>query len=105
MRQTPDDDRDRRRHERRRVLESGLIYTDSACLDCQVIDVSLTGARVRPVGDIGRIEGRCRFKLAGFGVFDAAVRWQSDDAAGLEFLAQPQDVAERCEPLFAERAA
>lgn len=105
MRHTRDDGRDRRQHERLRVLESGLIYAGDACLDCQVVDVSLTGARIRPVGDSSQIDGRCRFKLAGLGVFEATVRWRAEDAAGLEFLAQPQDVAERCEPLFAERAA
>lgn len=105
MRDTGDDGPDRRRHARRAILESGLIYTAGACLDCQIVDVSLTGARVRPVGDIARIDGRCRFKLAGLGVFDAAVRWRSADAVGLEFLDRPQDVAARCDPLFQVSAA
>ncbi len=91
---------DRRQYPRVPVLESGLIYSSAGCVDCQVIDVSASGARVRPVEPIGPDDTHLRFLLARLGLFEAEIRWRSGDAIGLAFNATPETVSERCAPLL-----
>ena len=92
---------DRRSRPRVGVLESGLLYSDDNCIDCQIVDVSAGGARVRPVGPKPAEGGRCRFMLARLGLFEATVRWISNDSIGLSFEAPDAVVEERCAPLLA----
>ncbi len=93
-------DAERRRYRRYPILESGLIYTKDACLDCQVIDVSANGVRARPVGAFKPRDGRCRFLLGRLGMFEAEVCWQSDDAIGIRFDEAPEAVAARFEAVL-----
>lgn len=90
----------RRRYRRYPVLESGLLYTDDGCVDCQVTDVSANGVRVRPVGDVNAKAGRCRFLLGRLGVFEADICWTGDDAVGIRFEEKPEAVANVYEALL-----
>lgn len=96
----PTSGEERRAHERYSVLESGVILMDGGAVDCQVIDVSASGARVRPVGRLPKDLKSCRFVLARLGQFKAVVRWCAGDQAGVSFEAEPDDVRQRCQPLF-----
>ena len=87
---------DAREEERRQFrrfdrLASGEIAVDGRQLDCQVLDVSLGGARVRPVGNIGTAE-RMDFGVASLGPIRSEVRWRSGDSVGLRFLDAPSTV-------------
>ena len=99
------DGAERRKHPRVHVLESGLLYGDGGCIDCQVIDVSANGARIRPVGELPTRTGACRFLLARLGMFPAKIRWSANGQAGVAFEAPPEDVLERCAPLLAGAGA
>lgn len=92
---------ERRRHRRYPILESGILYGTDGPIDCQVTDLSASGARVRPVGAVPADDARCRFLLARLGLFDAAIRWRSNGMLGLDFDAAPDVVAARCAPLLA----
>lgn len=91
---------ERRRHPRYGVLESGLLYGDDGCVDCQVIDVSASGARLRPVGPTPSSSRRCRLLLARLGLVEAEVSWAGGDAVGVRFNATPDAVTERFGRLF-----
>lgn len=92
---------ERRKHPRVDVLESGLLYGEDGCIDCQVIDVSANGARIRPVGDLPTKSGACRFLLARLGMFQAKICWAKNGQAGVAFDAPPEEVLEQCAPLLA----
>jgi len=92
---------ERRRHRRYPILESGILYGTDGPIDCQVTDLSASGARVRPVDAPPAYDGRCRFLLARLGLFDAAIRWRANGVLGLDFDAAPDVVAARCAPLLA----
>ena len=92
-------DLDRRQYRRFPILESGLLHMDELQVDCQVIDVSANGVRVRPVGYVPKPKTKCRFMLARLGMFDAQVCWQDDDSIGIRFAEAPEHVAERVTPV------
>lgn len=92
--------RDRRRHGRKAVLESGVLFGDAGPIDCQVTDISAGGARVRPVQPLDGADGVRRFELARLGPFEAEIRWRADGSAGLRFLLEPAVTAERCHMLL-----
>lgn len=92
--------RERRAFRRYPVLESGLIYTENGCIDCQVTEVSANGARVRPVEPIATDDGACRFVLARLGAFPAHVLWAEAGVLGMRFDVPPEFVAARLAPLL-----
>lgn len=96
------DGADRRRYRRYPILESGLIYTDTGCIDCQVVDLSANGVRVRPVGKLESDPGVCRFLLGRLGAFEAEVCWEGDDSIGIRFGDEPAAVAQRFSDLLPE---
>lgn len=91
---------ERRRFRRYPVLESGLIFTREGCLDCQVVDVSANGVRVRPVGKLSDRPGTCRFLLGRMGAFEAEVCWEGPDSIGIRFGDAPEAVAKRYKELL-----
>ena len=95
-------DPDRRQFRRFPILESGMLHLDELQVDCQVVDVSANGVRVRPVGDLPKSVEKCKFMLARLGVFEAHVCWQNDDAVGIRFMEAPEHVAERVTPVVHE---
>jgi hypothetical protein len=95
-------DHERRRYRRYSILESGLIYTKDRCLDCQVIDVSANGVRIRPVGKVKASDGQLRFLLGRLGMFEAEVCWEGSDSIGIRFEDAPEAVAERYEAVLPE---
>lgn len=96
------DGQDRRRYRRYPILESGLIYTDDGCIDCQVVDLSANGVRVRPVGKLKDDPGVCRFLLGRLGAFEAEVCWEGPDSIGIRFGDKPETVAQRFSDLLPE---
>lgn len=95
----------RRHFDRRRVLESGVIITADGRIDCQVIDISPGGVRVRPVEAVPESLGPCQFQFARLGVFEGQIRWRDGDAVGLGFAMPPADIAERCQILLGPETA
>ena len=94
------DGADRRRYRRYPVLESGLIYTSDGCIDCQVVDLSASVVRVRPVGKLTEQDGTCRFLLGRLGAFEAEVCWEGKDSIGIQFGDAPETVAKRYSDLL-----
>lgn len=91
---------ERRQSERRRVLESGVIFTAEGSFDCQVVDFSSGGVRVRPVEPLPESAVNCQFQLARMGVFECEIRWRAGDAVGIGFRAPESDVKKRCGELL-----
>lgn len=77
---------DRRRHKRHKLLWSGTLRTwDGTTLDCTILDLSASGAKVRldqPVipGELVTLMSRR------FGMRPARVAWMDGVIIGLEFL-------------------
>ena len=94
------DGADRRQYRRYPILESGLIYTADGCIDCQVVDLSASGVRVRPVGKLKEQQGTCRFLLGRLGAFEAEVCWEGRDSIGIRFGDEPETVAQRYSDLL-----
>ena len=99
------DGAERRQFDRRRVLESGVIITADGRIDCQVIDISPGGVRVRPVAPVPASLARCRLRVARIVVFSGESRWLSGHAAGLGLATSADDVAERCHMLLGREGA
>jgi hypothetical protein len=89
------DGADRRQYRRYPILESGLIYTADGCIDCQIVDLSASGVRVRPVRKLKEQQGTCRFLLGRLGAFEAEVCWEGKDSIGIRFGDEPETVAQR----------
>ena len=91
---------DRRRHRRRSGFWSAQLETTAGQrLDCIVLDVSDSGARLRikhPMlsGDVMTLSGK-RFEARG-----VRVAWVSGERAGLVFLSPPNEARRGAEPAF-----
>ena len=94
------DGADRRRYRRYPILESGLIYTNDGCIDCQVVNLSASGVRVRSGGKIKEQQGACCFLLGRLGAFEAEVCWEGKDSIGIRFGDEPETVAQRYSDLL-----
>jgi hypothetical protein len=85
---------ERRRALRKRVLWSGHVEADNRLLSCAVLDVSLSGARVR-LEDEGQLPaGPLAIALSRFGMFQAEVVWTKERMSGLRFLESIDRVAD-----------
>jgi PilZ domain len=84
---------ERRRAVRKRVLWSGRVESEERMLSCAILDVSLSGARIRL--DEGSLSpGPVAIAVSGFGTFQAEVVWDQESQAGLRFLEPPGRVAD-----------
>ncbi len=91
---------ERRRHRRRTGFWSAQLETTTGQrLDCIVLDVSDSGAKLRikhsiAVGDLMTLSGK-RFVPRG-----VRVAWAAGERAGLVFLSAPGEARDRGEPAF-----
>lgn len=84
--------REQRRHVRKRVLLAGRIETKDGTFDCVVLDVSRSGARLHfnaPIPD----QTTVNLAFGSFGTLNAKVIWQRSDKMGICFTAEPAQIA------------
>ena len=88
------------------LLSGGLSFGDDGRLvDCAVLDISASGARVKldkPLGDGEDVNLRLekRLKIAAPMDFSVEVAWQDGSIVGLRFLNDPCEVAVALEALL-----
>lgn len=92
---------DQRQYKRAQVVLSGCLINEAETLDCAVIDLSITGARVCLDGTT---EGKdvVKLRLARSTDLDVEVVWQDDGVWGLRFTDDPRDVANVLDGLLPE---
>ncbi len=92
---------DQRQYKRAQVVLSGCLINEVETLDCAVIDLSITGARVCLDANL---EGKeiVKLRLARSTDLDVEVVWQEDGVMGLSFTADPRDVANVLDGLLPE---
>jgi hypothetical protein len=93
-RPAPPSGRERRRHQRFRTGYMGSLHEDAetrASNLCDILDISATGARIRPVDPMQPTE-HMTLGLERFGLFPARVVWWRNDEVGLRFEQTPTQV-------------
>ena len=89
---------ERQRYSRRLVLYPGTVRCGDSVGDCEVVDLSDTGAKVRLAEEF-----ECTSPITlsfDIGEFEGQVVWQNDEFVGIEFNANPSDVAKVIEKYF-----
>ncbi len=89
---------ERRRHPRRFVLYPGTVRCGDSRGDCEVVDLSATGAKIRL-----EEEFECTSPLTltfDIGEFEGEVMWQNDEFVGIKFDESPREVATTIEKYF-----
>ena len=89
---------ERQRHPRRLVLYPGTVRCGDSVGDCEVVDLSATGAKVRL-----EEEFECTSPITlsfDIGEFEGEVVWQNDEFVGINFNANPSEVATAIERYF-----
>lgn len=84
----------RRRYRRFRTEYLGALYPAGENLSdnvCDVLDLSLGGARIRPVEPMGKME-RVILELDRVGRFPARIAWHRDGEVGLQFDEGPPQI-------------
>lgn len=92
---------DQRQYKRAQVVLSGCLINGAETLDCAVIDLSISGARVCLDG---HPEGKdvIKLRLARSTDLDVEVVWQDEGVWGLRFTDDPRDVANVLDGLLPE---
>ncbi len=91
----PDEGPERRRHIRLKTPLLGTLHRDTAAAAgnlCDVVDLSASGARIRPVDPLPEVP-LLALGLEHFGLFAAQIVWRDHDEVGLRFLQSPTEVA------------
>ncbi len=89
---------ERQRHPRRLVLYPGTVRCSDSVGDCEVVDLSATGAKVRL-----EEEFECTSPLTlsfDIGEFEGEVVWQNEEFVGIKFNEDPSEVATAIEAYF-----
>lgn len=89
--ETESGDADRRRHPRRSVLWPAVLETGRHRFDCHILNLSLSGARIRldlPLRDGAAVT----LHVLGRGEIPALVVWCGEDSLGLDFGLPPAQV-------------
>ena len=90
---TREDGPERRLAIRKHVLWEGRLGVDDRELDCVILNVSLSGARIDLQQD-APAHGRLALTSERFGTLHAAVMWEDGRSCGLRFLESRTRVAE-----------
>jgi hypothetical protein len=93
---------ERRKYRRRLIFCPGVIDLGDRRLECQILEVSATGAKVRVGQDIDT-EATIVLRSE-IGDFGGDVVWRSDNYAGVRFEVAPERVAELVEAFLARPA-
>ena len=99
------DNDDRRSYARAVKFISGCLLFEGRTLDCLVIDLSINGARLlfdQPLPDFETAAVRLSLKLRMATPLDLPIRvaWRDSLLLGVQFLADPQEVATGLENLL-----
>ncbi len=89
---------ERQRHPRRLVLYPGTVRCGDSVGDCEVVDLSATGAKVRL-----EEEFECTSPITlsfDIGEFEGEVVWQNEEFVGIKFDAKPNEVTSAIEAYF-----
>ncbi|MFQ5955638.1 MAG: PilZ domain-containing protein [Kiloniellales bacterium] len=89
---------ERQRHTRRLLLYPGELRCRDACIDCETVDLSAGGAKIRL---LERFECSSPVTLTfDLGTFEGDVVWQNGEFVGIQFREDPKKVAEIIENYF-----
>lgn len=94
------DGADWRQYRRYLILKLGLIYMADGCIDRQIVDLSTSGVRVRPVRKLKEQQGTYRFFLGRLGAFEVEICWKGKHSIGIWFGHDPAIVAQRYSDLL-----
>ena len=78
-----------RRGERANVLKRAKLVFGGAILDCTVLDLSTSGARLT-LGAPARLAGEFALHMPGGSVYAARLRWSRGREIGLELVGEPK---------------
>jgi len=90
---TREDGPERRLAVRKNVLWEGRLGVDDRQLECVILNVSLSGARISVKDEVPTL-GRLALTCERFGTFHAAVMWEDGHTCGVRFLESRTRVAE-----------
>ena len=93
---------ERQRFARRSVLLAAKLNVDERQVDVDILDISEGGAKIA-MADPAPVGTAVALQVEGVGLFASQVVWQSGDKVGLEFLTNPDAVAEDL-PMIIESA-
>ena len=83
-----------REHERKRVLWNVELRQGDRIWDCQAVDISAGGAKIRIAAPLP-INSRVVLAVERLGDLEGEILWQNHAFAGLRFLESPEVVEER----------
>lgn len=89
---------ERQRHSRRLILYPGVLRCRDAQIDCETVDLSASGAKIRLLEPY-----ECSSPVTlsfDIGSFEGDVVWQNDEFVGIRFKDDPKQVARQIEKYF-----
>ena len=86
------DPADRQKHPRYQTFCPGKLYTGGRIVDCEVINISVDGAKVRLAQEI-EVASQARLRIEGIGEFTGRIAWRDGQFLGIEFPDELRDVA------------
>ncbi len=90
---------DQQKHPRHQTLCSGRFYVGEHGVDCQVLDISVGGAKVR-LSEPVEPETQIRLKIETVGEFSGRVAWRNGATLGVEFHEELSELARIVEDIL-----
>ncbi len=90
---------DLQKHPRHQTLCSGKCYVGERGVDCQVLDISVGGAKVR-LSEPVEPETQIRLKIENVGEFSGRVAWRNGATLGIEFHEELSELARIVEDIL-----
>lgn len=84
--------KDRRRHPRRSVIWLGTLKVGEFDFPCRVLDLSLTGARIRLSLPLKK-GASVILSISRCGDLPAHIAWHKEDKIGLDFTLPPEEIS------------
>ena len=95
----PGSDRNRHRYKRSSVFCAGKIVFEDETIDCDVLNLSASGAQIRVLGEAEPPE-RFVLRIDGFGKFDCEVVRRAGEKYGVAFVDNPETVEKIVEDII-----
>lgn len=90
---TPTDNANLRRHDRKNVLFAARMLIGDTAVDCEIINISFGGVQIRTRRKLTKGQTFV-LDIDPFGLFEAEVRWYDDGDVGIKFLGDQAKVSE-----------
>ncbi len=90
---------DQQKHPRHQTLCSGTFYVGEKGVDCQILDISVGGAKVR-LSEPVEPETQIRLKIEHIGEFSGRVAWRNGTTLGIEFHEELSELARIVEDIL-----